>query len=358
MFAENKKLLMIIAVAGVLLVFSVVAMLMLAINPRNTDYEIVPLGAFDHIEYVGGRRFLVQQGEERTVRDELGNIVIANFGQFVEHFDEYILTLSGETFTVFNPRGREIAVFDGYDSVRFAAPDRFIVGASGEYAVVSRRGREIISPGEFSNIIPTEDDLFVVQYGRNFGIANRRGRVIVPLEHDLIVPAGNNRFIMTQGPDKWVMSSGGSDIIPPGRFDRIYNAGHGYFEVWTMYETDIRTGIADRHGVEVVPVGRYDFVAVAGNDRFIVRSGEVWDLHLAVLDSSGNEIISGNHFDEIGPLGEGVFVRTDDREGFLSLDGNVIIPIGRYDQIHTTVDNFAIVTNRGQLGVVNINRIP
>jgi len=335
----------IIAATGAFALVAIAAIVILfAFRSYNPPYEVISIGRYDAISYIGDNRFLVLRGSGANARwgveDIRGNEIIV-FGRYDFLDDEFLthdgnfIVRDGRIFFILDSRGREITSFDRYDRVSYVTSNRFIVstgtGTNTRAGVVDARGNEIISLGRFTHIAASEGGRwYTVWDGNRVGVLNDRGNEVVSIgryDHITIVPG--DRIIVSVGDwanRRWaVLDSRGQEIITLGRYDEISVAGDSVFFV----REGNRWGVLDARGNEVVPF-RYDSIHMVGENNFVARDGNRW----SVLDLRGNEIIPPGRYDGISYALNGRFlVRSNDRFGVLDARGNEVIPLGRYDEI-------------------------
>jgi hypothetical protein len=234
-------------------------------------------------------------------------------------------------------------------------------------AVLDNRGREVIPLGKYDVIWAVDDSNFFIERNddKKWGVIDHRDSTIIPFMYDWIAEAGSTGFIVTEGLHDGqvsILDTGGKVIFAPDTFEDIWYAGDGFFQV----ELDARTGIINTRGEGVIEIGRYDYIWAVGKDRFIVRTGDLWDIRLGVVDSRSKVIVPQGIYDDIIPsflrnvhelLDDGFFVYIDEDVGFVDINGQEIIPVGRYDKIYGVYNGLAIVSKDGEIGVINTKRI-
>ena len=346
----------------------------------NPQYEVISIGRYDAISYIGLGRFLVRRGYQNElfgVYDVQGNEIIS-FGRFnwdaINIINENGFVLhDGRTIYVLDIRGNEITSFDRFDYVEMVTNNIFIVSQGfNRVGIVDAQGNEIVPLGRFTEIDAVQDGRwFIVRDINRIGVINASGTEVISVgRFDHITSAGNDRFIVSEG--LWpnvrqaVLSISGirsHEIIPLGRYDQIFQAGENHFIVvvsglygvldssglevipprYTGATYDggffiVRDGnmaiVYNSVGNELIPAGRFNFLGYAGGGHFIVHN---WDTGLTgVIDSRGAEIVSLGRYDEIWAAhGNRFIVRSGLRIGVIDNRGNEIIPLGRYDDIWT-----------------------
>lgn len=368
-FVKKKPLM---AAAGALGLLAVMVIVVVSMGRTfEPPYEVISLGRYDEISYIGGGRFLVMRGAWPNTRwgveDVRGNELIA-FGRFDMPGDEFLthdgnfIVRDGRTFFILDSTGEEIASFDRYDWVSYVTSNRFIVstgsGGNVRAGVVDSQGNEIIPLGRYTNISASQNGRwYIVWDGNRVGALNERGDEIISLgRYNSIQAVPGDRFIVTTG--SWpnmrpaVLNSAGNEIISLGRYDEIWPAGDAHFIV----REGGSWGVLNAAGNETIPF-RYDSIHLVGNNNFIVQDGERW----GVLDSRGDEIISLGRYDEISYARDGRFlVRSGGvrdawlqwegaRWGVLDSRGNEIVPLGRYDEIRPVPGERFIVRSGGTM---------
>ena len=161
----GKKIGIIVAGVGALVAVIAAVLIFVVGASYNPPYEVVSMGRYDQIGYIGDGRFVVARGGWQDLRwgvvDIRGNEIIP-FGRFEAPDDSPITTTGnfivrdGRTFYVLNSRGNEITSFDRYDRVTYVTDNRFIVsigsGSNTRAGVVDARDNEIIPLGRYTNI--------------------------------------------------------------------------------------------------------------------------------------------------------------------------------------------------------------
>lgn len=372
-FAKKKP---IVVVAGVVALVAIFVIIVVMVTGRsfNPPYEVISIGRYDEIHYIGDSRFLVMRGDWPNTRwgveDVRGNEIIG-FGRFdmIENdfltHDGNFTVRDGGTFFILNSDGSEIASFDRFDWVSYVTENRFIAstgsGQNTRAGVWDARGTEIISMGRYSQIAASQDGRwFIVWDGNRVGALDERGAEVVSMgRYDNLHFAPGDRFIASTG--DWptarfaVLDSRGNEVIPLGRFDEILIAGDTHF----IAREGNTWGVLNTQGSEVIPF-RYDHIQHVGNNNFIVVDG---DRH-GVLDVRGQEIISLGRYDEInyahsdrfrvrsgGEWDSRIWEWEGARWGILDSRGDEVIPLGRYDGIYPVPGDRFIVRSGGTINL-------
>lgn len=359
---------------------------------HNPPYEVIQMGRYDDILYIGNGQFVVMRGSGANARwgvqntrgrdiIEFGRFDMPNDESFVAHDGNFVVQ-RGRTFYILNSNGSEITSFDRYDRISYVSPNRFIVGTgiggNVRTGLVDRRGNYIIPMGQYDRLQPIENgDRFIAWDGSRKGILDARGNVIISLgRYDHIQPVPGSRYIVQEGTRVALLDNRAREIIRPGLYDRIFPAGDSHFIVqdgnrWGVVDARAREvipfrydsisftgthfivnegdrfGALDMRGNEVIRFGQYDRVMYALNSRFLVGRGQSWeeDSVIGVVDARGNEIIPMGRFNLIEPVpGDRFVVGTGefndwwgsweiDRRGVVDHRGNEIIDMGRFDRV-------------------------
>ena len=371
---DTKKLILagggVVALAAIV----VVAVILFINRPYNPPYEVISIGRYDDIEYIGSGRFIVARGSGHNQRfgiyDLRGNEIIP-FGRDVSDFYDFtseggFVLRDGRYINVYNVRGNEIASFEGYTYVEFVTSNRFIVHEGGwgitRAGVVDARNNEIIPIGRYTDIRAVQDGRWFIVWDINrVGLVNASGVEVISVgRYDDIWPAGNDRFIVMEG--DWlnrrygavaVSGTNATEIISFGRYDSIFGAGDSHFIV----ADGGRYGVYNAAGSVVIPF-RYDSITFGGG-YFIARDG----LRLGVYNSAGNEVIPptppGQQF-TIFYVGGGHFIIHEGtwgniRVGVIDSSGAEIVPLGRFDQVQPVQGNRFIVENNGRWAAIDPN---
>ena len=299
----------------------------------------------------------------------------------------FVLLFTVITITVrpYNPQ-YEVIPFGRYDAIFYIGEDRYFVmrgtGDNIRWGVQDIRGNEIIEFGRFerpydgffnlrgtselrlSNFNPvpifenivTHNGNFAVQRGLTVYIKDPRGRVLTSFENngdfERISYVNENRFIVRERRAYYftggVIDARGREIIPLGLFGDIEASNDGnWFRVWDGFNA--RHLIMNSNGNEIISSN----ASLAPNNRFIAwRDGGV-----SVYDSRGGVIIPHGRFNNIHGVGESYFAVRDGRSwGLVNASGNFVIH-PRYGFISYAGGNsflvederrYAILDNRGR----------
>jgi len=349
---------------------------------HNPPYEVIAMGQYDEIIYIGHGQFYVARGTGANrrwgVKDTRGNEVIY-FGRydwqgmdFLTHDGHFVLQRN-RTFYIRDNNGRTLVSFDRYDAVRYVSPTRFIVtegtGGNARAALIDRRGNYIVPLGRYTHIDAVhEGDFFMVRDGNLVGAINSRGQEIISVgRYDAVYPFPGNRFLTISGSGDnrrmGLYDHRGNAVITPGRFEEIrpggddlfiaragsewgvinargneivpfrYDAIHYGDGFFSLHENN-RTRLVNRRGNEVIPPGRYRYINNAFDGHFLVSgAGARW----GVVDTRGNYIIEMGRYATIDPVpGNRFIVATRDSRGVIEYRGVIdhrgreIIPMGEY----------------------------
>lgn len=323
----------------------------------NEDMELIASfnGAlYQSVEYVTDNRFILTHwdfftdGRDTTiVVDAAGNPIISP-RRGIRRIDvcdqgrwfKVDSVFMNEGIAVFDANGNVVIPFGLYDDIQFIPGDRFAVMTTGswddaEFAILDHNRHEVIPFGVYRNFRAIGDGHLIARYDNRWGIVDAYGNQITGFVYSGI------------------------------------NTECGY--VLVVNGNNHRVGVISAHGEEIIPFDKYNLIQVLSDDRFLVLRnatrgaidfvGGEW----GVVSAVGNEIIPFGEYDNILVMGTlpwrntflrfnyGILVTAGEYVGLKCINGQELIPVGKYDFIHGTRNGIAIVEYSEDIGVIRVS---
>ena len=333
--------------------------------------------------------------------DMEGNLVIPYTFCWVDCFHDGVARaiIDGKT-GVIDTAGQIVVPFE-YASInhnwgRIFTDGLAAVRAVGDWqtaaGVIDKAGN-IVIPLEYAGVSIRENGLIYAQKGMSpdirAGILNRHGDIVVPFEHRHISHFyeglaavwgdGKTGFIDKTGNFVIPLQHGNVGVRGTDPRWRERWQQHGYFEDGLAvisrgpsskdpWDTN-RMGLIDRMGNIVLPF-EFDIIHRFSEGLAVVGAGEIippellqdsiytvdFDYSFGVIDMNGNFVIPMGKFDFIGNFSNGVAVaRIGNYVGLIDRTGNTVLPF-EYNQIRFFFESeFATATKNSQTGVIDSN---
>ena len=308
-----------------------------------------------------------------------------NGTQAPETENEAVPTPGGATYTM--------TVEPMYDSV-LVSHFGIAVQERGNWGVVDVNGRELFPFGRYERIGAAGDGLFIVQDGGEVGVVDQNDREVIPLgRYDDIFGGIDGRFSVQLEEQLAVIDVDGREIIA-FRFGRYRHIRPMWNDLFFVIAEDFGLSVIDRTGREIISLGGYASVRIQpSEDNFFVVSNS--DDEWSVVDVHGRGIIPFGKYGRIAGVSDGRFVvgpsappRPEEPEPPLEpppplqpgeprpsptprptppppppeewrvvdIDGNEIIPFGRYANILLTEGGAAVQCPDTELwGIIRFN---
>ena len=295
---------------------------------------VIPLGMYDEVREANRLGFFVRNGDYMSVVDFDGAVLL----EMPAHYR--LWSINGTRFNLTN--------------TRYPLARRGIIDVSGE----------IIVPRDMYYIIHDRED------GTSFASLNGvwhfldvDGTRLFSFGSQNRVNDFGNRFLASGPNGTSIWSSDGRRIFAPGAFSGISPAHHNLFIV----SDSGGVGIIDDTGSFVLPQGEFDEIYhlfTIPADRNFVRRGRYW----GVIDSRGNEIVPVRQLNQIRtmhffgqfdvPVDPAFLVRGTGLTDFTVFDinGEIMIPLGEFEDIFGLHGGMTIVRYGGRVGVVEVER--
>lgn len=186
----------------------------------------------------------------------------------------------------------------------------------GKSGLVNLKGKFILEP-VFKDVLPIQYDYVIVSDSSGkFGLYNLKGEKLVSHIYDWISEY-NDTIVKVKKGDKW----GFADIYGKELSLIEYGSTINYFN-----------GVINGYREE-------------RNANFIK--------HIPCLENNKGENLSSLKFDYTGSWGDGLlFVKVDEKYGFLNTRGNLVIPL-EYDEAKDFSEGLAAVRKGGRWGFIN-----
>lgn len=230
-----------------------------------------------------------------------------------------------------------------------------------KYALANN-SQKLLTDFLYNSITVFDENFFVVTLNNKKGLIDKKGQVALALiDLDIVGCLSDDRFIVRQYSRKGVVDSKGSTILPPefNDFTRLPNntwlverkpyyniSEYGIYrdDGTFVYECKYKELVTDQDG-NVIPTfsGKDDLVFKA---RFLDKYA---------LCSKDNIVLSDYLYDDIiYASDEFLIVVSDNQQGVIDYEGNIVLPLGNLD-IGKIIDrnHFIIKDNFARLYMVN-----
>lgn len=256
--------------------------------------------------------------------------------------------------------------------------------------LIDTTGRTVVPPLYDDLDYPSDDRVSVVRHSR-FGFTDLQGNVVIPLQYPLAATFSQKRAVVAQYIDSFFLFYTYIDTLGTPLFPPVFQNAAPFSEGVAPVRKYERWGLIDTLGNEILQC-RFELITppdhgffFAGDDigmaLFSIRSGNIRQLtpplykpvspfsqnrigvsrddRQGFLDLTGDEIIPCK-YDEVGLFRQGrSLVRIDNHYGIIDTLGNIILPI-EYDDLspkgrkYVYFDSLALVEKNGRLGFVDL----
>jgi hypothetical protein len=181
-----------------------------------------------------------------------------------------------------------------------------------------------------------------------------RYREVIPLQYDWVDDFHDGLAVVCLDGEVGVIDKSGNIIVPFGKYENITYFLGGIAMVTTM---DYEVGFIDSTGKEIVPLGKYGWESIESSNDFFTYEGlvpvalPIWgdngmleSVAWGFIDNTGNEVVPPI-YDRIYPFSDGLaMVTLDGKFGFVDINGDFIVPLGRYDGGNVFSEGVAVVS--------------
>lgn len=203
-----------------------------------------------------------------------------------------------------------------YDKIELLQANFYLVIKDGESWRIDRNGTKVI---EDFTVIRDDGYGFVAKKGSKTGFVDKAGEIILPFEYeDIICEHLGNIFVKRSG--KWGVVNYKNQQLLPCKYDFIAYA-------WDEGDNDEQNYI------------------VVQNDKFgkVTETGD--EIFPCLYDGITTWV-------EYGPSGH--YVRIGDKMGLIDYEGKIIIPV-QYEKVRWIFGtNWALVYDKGKIGLYNV----
>lgn len=308
---------------------------------------------FDNIEKFSDGLAAVEKDGKWGYVDEKGNLIIQYKYEKASDFSSgYAIVEENEKKGIIDASGKWQKTLD-IEEYGELSEDRVAVKNEEKYVFVDLEGKPITN-FEYEDYNIFYDGLAAVQVDEKWGFINKDGEIVIDCVFSEVGYFYND-IANVKFEDKWGFIDKNGNVIIDFQYEYSYVSTFNENDVAFAFDNHLNFGFINKKGELIIgnlepSIADIEMSYIFSDDRFItICVNDKW----GVIDRNGNEIIPCEYEYSISYYEDRAIVEKDDQFACFDELGNIIIELGKYDDIDYFNEERSIVENDGKYGIID-----